>query len=177
MCLSKGSCLQTALSFSPCLQPRLHWPEPSFSQPRQMGCNSLWISSTNPLNWQERLPLSGVKDSFLHRGWLCCLHRTTRTCQPAEQEASTGHHQIWASCLVRIQCFKEHVGKTAWSALECSIIFLWRALLRLALKMSQPSQYNVLLFLDGLCGLNSEYLMLPKQGCHQGITAREKAQS
>lgn len=118
-CLPKGSCLQTALSFSACLQPCLHRPQPSFSQPRQMGCNSPWISSTNPLNWQERLPLSGVKDSFLHRGWLCCLHRTTRTCQPAKQEASLGHPQIGASCLVRTQSFKEHVE----DYMECTWIW------------------------------------------------------
>lgn len=41
----------------------------------------------------------------------------------------------------------------------------------------QPLQYNILLFLDGLCGLNSEYLMRPKQSYHQGTAAREKALS
>lgn len=104
-------------------QPCLHRPEPSFSQPRRTGCNSPWILSTNLLNWQERFPQSGVKDSFLHRGWLCRLCRTTHTCQPAKQEASIGHHQIWASCLVRIQCWKEHVRKKMWHAHEYSVIF------------------------------------------------------
>lgn len=59
----KGNCLQTALSFSPCLQPCLYKPEPSFSQPRWMVWNSPWISSTHLLNWLERLLPSDVKSS------------------------------------------------------------------------------------------------------------------